>query len=694
MKSTLRSSLSSPSVLSRYAAIFFFLVFSWYGSALLCKAQTFSSGLVDYGDGSSNVFSAADTGPDGKMYVLWKDGNFYNTTTLATPRYKLIRWNADTSTWTTLSTILGNTATFPDIITSVYTTFGDRMGLKVDSQGRFHIVFHIYRNSGAAIMYGLSTNGSSWAFTTIETNSNITNYTLSDPQIDLDASDRPHVVFRVTDNSSSDPTQRPTRIRRHVYNGTTWAGETVYSRLGSLYAINAGVGYAVDSSGKGHLAIPVETNGSGTDASLYYLTNTSGTWSTPVNLAAGATSNAAVISLDLAVDGNDKVHIVRRDLAFNIHYHSNAGGSWVGAQINGNLQGNLDYDSFTINSVGDLLLAYNANTGTNTGNVRYACLFSGQSSWQTGAVMSGNSRTGQYFSLAFKSDRTAMILFDHFSGTGSPAYASPDNPRQLQYATATITPPASAPTLAASAVSAISATTVLISGEVVSDGGAPVTERGVLWSATSDNSNPQIGDVAVYKAIVAGTNGVFSEVVTGLVPNTSYTYRSYAINSAGTTYSAIASFTTLEQLTSIQKWRQLHYLSKNNSGNGGNLFAPDGDGIVNLVKYALNITPGGSGSSLLPKPEFLTLSGKRHLSISLLRDPMRDDVVIRVEAGDDLVGWTTVGSSVNGAAFSGAGFVSETDSNGGLKLTVIRDTVDSTTSARRFMRVRVTSSAD
>ncbi len=656
---------------------------------LPCKAQTFANGPVDFGDGSSNIFSAADTGPDGNFYVLWKDGNFYNTTTLATPKYKLIRWNPETSTWTTLSTILANTATFPNIITSEFTTLGDRMGLKVDSQGRFHIVFHIYRTTGAAIMYGISGNGSSWTFTTLETNNNTTNYSLSDPQIDLDTSDRPHVVFRVTDNSSSDPTQRPTRIRRHFYNGTSWAAETVYSRLGSLYAINAGVGYAIDSSGKGHLAIAVETNGSGTDASLFYLNNTSGTWSTPVNLAAGATSNAAVISLDLAVDTSDKVHVVRRDLAYNLHYHTNSAGTWVGGQINGNLQGNIDYDSLAVNSVGDVLLAYNAHTGTNTGSVRYACLFKGESAWQSGSVMSGNSRTGQYFSVAFKGDRTAMLLFDHFTGTGSPAYANPDNPRQLQYATATITPPSSPPVLAASSVSGITTTSSIIAGEVLSDGGASISERGVVFAATLTNANPQIGGNGVIKTLISGTTGAFSGEVTGLTQNTSYSFRTYAINSAGTTYSAIGSFTTLEELTSIQKWRKLYYGDKNSVGNGADLAEPDGDGIANLLKYALNIVPGGTGLAGLPKPHFVNVNGSNYLAISVTRVPTRNDVTIHIEAGDDLIGWTEVGSSINGAAFTGLGFVSETDADGGNKLAVIRDTENSNAAPRRFMRVRV-----
>jgi len=548
----------------------------------LCKAQAFAADGVEFGDGSSNVYSAADVGPDGKFYVLWKDGSVYQTTTLTIPRYKLIRWEAQTSSWTTLGTILGDTDTFPNIITGTANSrFGDRMALKVDSQGRFHIAMHIFFTTGAAIVYGTSATGSAWTFTTLETNNNTSNYSLSDPQLDLDPDGKPHVVFRIADNSSSDSTQRPTRIRRHVFNGTSWSGETVYSRTGSLYAINGGVGYAIDSLGSGHLAIPVETNGSGTDASLFYLINSSGTWSSPVNLAAGASSNAAVLSLDLAVDPQDKVHIVRRDLAYNLHHHTNASGTWQGAQINSNLQGNIDYDSLTVNSQGDLLLAYNTHTGTNVGNVAYACRFTGESSWQTGPVMSGNSRTGQYFSVAFKSDRTAMILFDHFTGTGIgtgiPTYASPDNPRQLQYATAVISPPVSAPAAPTSLIATAGDGQASVAFTAGANGGSAITNYefstndGTSWTAF----NP---------AVTASP-----AVISGLTNGTAYSIRLRAVSAAGNGAASAAVSATPRTIPSAPTA----------------LVATAGDGQASVA-----FTAGADGGSAITNYEFSTNDGR------------------------------------------------------------------------------------
>ena len=561
--------------LKELAAWFFFATLFLYPS--VCRGQTFATDGVDFGDGSSNVFSAADVGPDGKFYVLWKDGNFNNSISLTTPRFKLIRWEADTSTWTTLGTILGNTATFPNIVSdNTYTVFGDRMGLRVDSQGRFHIAIHVYYTYGAAIVYGTSANGSSWSFTNIETNNNITNYTLSDPQIDLDPSEKPHVVLRVSDSSNSDASQRPTRIRRHVFNGSSWSGETVYSRTGSVNAINGGVGYAVDSLGNGHLAIPVESNGSGTDASLYYLNNSSGSWSTPVNLAAGATSSAAVISLDLVVDPQDKIHVVRRDQTYNIHHHTNASGTWQGGQINGSLQGNIDYESLTVNSEGDLLLAYNTHTGTNLGNVAYACLFTGESSWQTGPVMSGNSRTGQYFSIAFKSDHTAMMLFDHFTGSGSPSYGPPNNPRQLQYATAVISPPVSVPAAPTSLTATAGDGEISVAFTAGADGGSAITNyefstnNGTDWTAM----NPPVT--------------ASPAVITGLTNGTVYSIRLRAVSAAGNGAASDAVSSTPRTTPSAPTA----------------LVATAGDGEVSVA-----FTAGADGGSAITNYEFSTNGG-------------------------------------------------------------------------------------
>lgn len=75
-------------------------------------------------------------------------------------------------------------------------------------------------------------------------------------------------------------------------------------------------------------------------------------------------------------------------------------------------------------------------------------------------------------------------------------------------------------------------------GNVTSDGGSPVTARGVCWSTTA---NPTITNSRSNDG--AGT-GSFTSEITGLSANTTYHVRAYATNSVGTAYGNDRTFTT------------------------------------------------------------------------------------------------------------------------------------------------------
>jgi len=75
-------------------------------------------------------------------------------------------------------------------------------------------------------------------------------------------------------------------------------------------------------------------------------------------------------------------------------------------------------------------------------------------------------------------------------------------------------------------------------GNVISDGGLPVTARGVCWSTTL---NPTLSNS---KTADGSGTGVFVSTLTELVPNTRYHVRAYATNSLGTAYGADRTFYT------------------------------------------------------------------------------------------------------------------------------------------------------
>jgi len=105
-----------------------------------------------------------------------------------------------------------------------------------------------------------------------------------------------------------------------------------------------------------------------------------------------------------------------------------------------------------------------------------------------------------------------------------------------------------APSLAAPTSTAITLTGATLGGEVTSDGGAPVTERGVVYSVTATNSSPVIGGPGVTKVTTTGTTGSITVPVTGLSPGTGYSFKAYATNSAGTSYTDVATFSTASEV--------------------------------------------------------------------------------------------------------------------------------------------------
>ena len=189
--------------------------------------------------------------------------------------------------------------------------------------------------------------------------------------------------------------------------------------------------------------------------------------------------------------------------------------------------------------------------------------------------------------------------------------------------------------------------------------------------------------------------GLRFDRATGLFSGTLTTAGTYQITIQGINGGGVTS--ALLQLTvnpatggsgSIASWRQQHFGSDQNSGNAADLAAPDGDGIPNLVKYALLMTPGQNGSSRLPQAAMTGPSGSRRLTLTFQRDPSRSDVTIVVEAQSGLGGtWSEIARSTNGAGFTGSAAVSETNTAGGAKSVTVQDVqVDA---SRRFMRVRV-----
>jgi len=118
---------------------------------------------------------------------------------------------------------------------------------------------------------------------------------------------------------------------------------------------------------------------------------------------------------------------------------------------------------------------------------------------------------------------------------------------------------------------------------------------------------------------------------------------------------------------------------------------PSGDGINNLLKYALGGDPRVASPAILPQAS--PASGK--LALTFTRTLANTDITMKVQASDSLTGpWADLASSVNGAPMSALidGVVVSGETGTGTTRTVeVRDLylTSDPTHPRRFMRLQV-----
>ncbi|MDH4452523.1 MAG: FG-GAP repeat protein [Verrucomicrobiota bacterium] len=220
------------------------------------------------------------------------------------------------------------------------------------------------------------------------------------------------------------------------------------------------------------------------------------------------------------------------------------------------------------------------------------------------------------------------------------------------------------------AATSIAAPNVMLGGNVIADGGSIITERGVVYSATVTNADPLIGGTGVIKVSGIGTIGVFTVAVTGLTQGTNYSYKAYAINSIGTSYTSVRTFTAL---TLIQSWRQMHFGILASSGSAADDADPDHDGLPNLLEYALNLPP--NAASRVPAA-VQAAGGNLEYTYTRGAAAYNGGTTFQVEWSDDLTTWFT--SGVVEGLLSDDGTLQQ-----------VKATLPAGSAGRRFVRLRV-----
>ncbi len=130
------------------------------------------------------------------------------------------------------------------------------------------------------------------------------------------------------------------------------------------------------------------------------------------------------------------------------------------------------------------------------------------------------------------------------------------------------------PVLTTVAISEITYTTATSGGTITSDGGAPITVKGICWAAlasptTSDNKTSD----------GAGSNN-FTSYLSGLTPGTTYYVRSYATNSVGTAYGNEQVFTATALGVPAVTTEEVGSVTYTTAASGGNVTANGGASVT------------------------------------------------------------------------------------------------------------------
>ena len=158
--------------------------------------------------------------------------------------------------------------------------------------------------------------------------------------------------------------------------------------------------------------------------------------------------------------------------------------------------------------------------------------------------------------------------------------------------------PGDLPTLTTENPSSITPSGTISGGEIKTDGGLPVTARGLCWSTTP---SPPI-ELSTKSKNGFGT-GSFTVGVTKLKPLTTYYIRAYATNAKGTAYGNELNFTTLKEPLPTLTTTALSNITSTTIKSGGEVTDDSELAIIERgVCWSINPNPtSGLGTRLVDK---------------------------------------------------------------------------------------------
>ncbi|HPR31472.1 MAG TPA: FISUMP domain-containing protein [Prolixibacteraceae bacterium] len=129
------------------------------------------------------------------------------------------------------------------------------------------------------------------------------------------------------------------------------------------------------------------------------------------------------------------------------------------------------------------------------------------------------------------------------------------------------------PVITTTSADSITGNSVFIGGDLSFDGGATILSRGICWSI---HSSPSISDDHTDEGAGFGS---FLSSISGLLPNTTYNARSYAVNNVGISYGNEITFKTLAELPELTT-STVSNVFPTTVTCGGDIFSDGGDSIL------------------------------------------------------------------------------------------------------------------
>ncbi|HTQ50438.1 MAG TPA: hypothetical protein VMJ12_06985 [Candidatus Acidoferrales bacterium] len=208
------------------------------------------------------------------------------------------------------------------------------------------------------------------------------------------------------------------------------------------------------------------------------------------------------------------------------------------------------------------------------------------------------------------------------------------------------------------------------------------SSNGIVWAA--ENASPAVlhaysptnlAHEFYYSSQVAGGRDNFgngNKFITPMIASA----RVYVGTTTGVGVLGLLDQSTL---TPLQIWRNNYFRNPSNVGAGANGASPAGDGVPNLIKYALGLNPTNAATAAqLPTGGVQPDGGTNYLTLTVHRAAQPSDITYIVEVTSTLTGgW--VSGPPNTVTLSNTA-----------TLLVVRDNTPQPAATTRFIRLRVT----